>query len=291
MKNIILLILFTITLYSYEVTVSITPQKYFVEQIAKNKVNVNVMVKPGFSPAIYSPKTSQMRDLSKSKIYFSIDVPFEHSWLEKFKNSNKNMIIVDTSKNIKKLTMLEHKHHEDEHEEEGHEEEQEEIHENSLDPHIWLDPNLVKIQAKNILDALVLIDQKNKNFYFKNYELFITKLDNLNKTIKNILKDEKDSSFMVFHPTFNYFAKAYNLKQITVEKEGKEPKVKELIELIKDAKKHNIKVVFVSPQFSQNSAKRIAKSINANVISIDSLSYDYESNLIHIAKEIRKSNK
>ena len=71
MKNIILLILFTITLYSYEVTVSITPQKYFVEQIAKNKVNVNVMVKPGFSPAIYSPKTSQMRDLSKSKIYFS----------------------------------------------------------------------------------------------------------------------------------------------------------------------------------------------------------------------------
>ena len=291
MKNIILLTLFTISLYSYEVTVSITPQKFFVQQIAKDKVNVNVMVEPGFSPATYSPKTSQMRNLSKSKIYFSIDVPFEHSWLEKFKNSNKSMLIIDTSKNIKKLRMSQHKHHED-HEDNNHEDEKnEDIHENSLDPHIWLDPSLVKIQAKNILDALVLVDLKNKHFYFKNYELFVKKLDNLNEKIKEILKDEKNSSFMVFHPTFNYFAKAYDLNQITVEKEGKEPKVKELIELIKDAKKHNIKVVFVSPQFSQNSAKRIAKSINGNVVSIDSLSYDYESNLIHIAQEIKKSNK
>ena len=120
MKYILISIFLSIYAFAYDVTVSILPQKYFVEQIAKDKVNVNVMVKPGFSPATYSPKTSQMRKLSKSKIYFSIDVPFENAWLEKFKYSNKNMIIVDTANNINKIEMTKHEHHDEHVDNENH---------------------------------------------------------------------------------------------------------------------------------------------------------------------------
>ena len=95
------------------VTVSILPQKYFVEKIAGEKVKVNVMVRSGFSPATYEPQTSQMKILSKSKAYFSIGVPFESAWLTKFENTNKNMLIVDTTKGINKLEMIEHEHHDD----------------------------------------------------------------------------------------------------------------------------------------------------------------------------------
>lgn len=314
MKYILISIFLSIYAFAYDVTVSILPQKYFVEQIAKDKVNVNVMVKPGFSPATYSPKTSQMRKLSKSKIYFSIDVPFENAWLEKFKYSNKNMIIVDTANNINKIEMTKHEHHDEhgenethhvkkDHDEHKHHEEHgenethhvekdhDEHNHDGLDPHIWLDPSLVKIQAKTILEALISIDKKNKDFYTSNYKNFIKEINTLDTKIKNILKNNKDSAFMVFHPSWNYFAKAYDLEQIAVEKEGKNPKIKEIIELVKEAKEHNIKIVFVSPQFSQNSAKKIASSINGKVVNIDPLALDWKNNLIKVANSIKNSNK
>lgn len=314
MKYILISIFLSIYAFAYDVTVSILPQKYFVEQIAKDKVNVNVMVKPGFSPATYSPKTSQMRKLSKSKIYFSIDVPFENAWLEKFKYSNKNMIIVDTANNINKIEMTKHEHHDEHEENETHHEEKDhdkhkhheehgenethhvkkdhdEHNHDGLDPHIWLDPSLVKIQAKTILEALINIDKKNKDFYTSNYKNFIKEINTLDTKIKNILKNNKDSAFMVFHPSWNYFAKAYDLEQIAVEKEGKNPKIKEIIELVKEAKEHNIKIVFVSPQFSQNSAKKIASSINGKVVNIDPLALDWKNNLIKVANSIKNSNK
>ena len=311
-----------------EVTVSILPQKYFVKKIAQDKVHVNVMVKPGASPATYEPKTSQMRMLSKSIAYFTIDVPFEKSWLEKFKNANKNMLIVDTSMGIKKLEMEAHNHEEhddhdehkdhddhkkhdehddhekhadheehddhkthDDHDEHDENENHDEHEHSGLDPHIWLDPILVKIQAKNIYEALVKVDSKNKEFYTKNYKSFLNELDVLDTKIKNILAPYHDKAFMVFHPSWGYFSKRYDLEQISIEVQGKEPKPAQLVELIKEAKKHDIKIVFVSPQFSQNGAKTISNSIKGNVAIINPLSLKWDENLIKVANEIAKTYK
>jgi len=296
-KSVLVLSVCFISLFAdnINIAVSILPQKYFVEQIAGDKVKVNVMVKPGFSPATYEPQTSQMKLLSDSKVYFSIGVPFEKSWLEKFENANKRMKIVDTSKGISKLEMGEHEHHDDEHEKEDehHEEvaKQDKHHEDGLDPHIWLDPLLVKIQAKNIYETLVHIDSSNKTFFTKNYHHFLNQLDELDKKLKLKLKDVSKSEFMVFHPSWGYFAKRYNLEQIVVEKEGKEPKPKEIVELIKEAKEHQIKVIFVSPQFSQKAASTIARSINGKVVNIDHLEYDYPKGLMNTAKAIYDSYK
>lgn len=269
---------------SIDVTVSILPQKYFVEKIAKDKVNVNVMVKPGFSPHNYEPKTSQMIKLSNSKIYFSIGVTFEKVWLGKFKSSNQNMKIIDTSKGIAKQTILDHDH---EHESDA----KRQHNQNSLDPHIWLNPILVKKQAFNIYEALSNIDEKNKMFYWNNYTSFIKELELLDGKLKDILNESKHTAFMVFHPSWGYFASRYELEQIAVEIEGKEPKFSEIINLVKKAKESKIKILFVSPQFSQKSAEVIASNINGKTVKIDSLSYDYETNLINTAKAITKSNK
>lgn len=300
MKKVLFMVFLVISSLSaqvIDVTVSILPQKYFVEKIAGDKINVNVMVKPGFSPSTYEPKTSQMKKLSSSIVYFAIDVPFEDSWLKKFENANKKMMIVDTSNGIKKLEMQEHAHHDehakhDEHAEHAkHDEHADHDEHEGLDPHVWTDPIFVKIQAKNIYDALVKVDNKNALFYKKNYESFLLELDLLHKKIETILKPYKDKAFMVFHPSWGYFAKRYSLEQFAIESEGKEPKPKELVELIKDAKEHNIKVVFVAPQFSQNSARTIAKSINGKVIAIDTLSLDWNNSLIKTAEVIANTYK
>ncbi|MGB5793742.1 metal ABC transporter solute-binding protein, Zn/Mn family [Poseidonibacter sp.] len=288
MKKIILAVLVIASLSfasKQEVTVSILPQKYFVEKIVGNKLNINVMVKAGFSPTTYEPKTSQMKKLANSKIYFAIDVPFEDVWLEKFRNSNKNMLIVDTAENIDKLEMKEHSHHEEENTQNHKKEESHHEHE-GLDPHIWTDPILVKIQAKNILDALIKIDSKNSDFYKSNYKNFIQELDVLNKKLEEILKPVEHKAFMVFHPSWGYFSKRYHLEQVAIETQGKEPKPSELVELIKDAKEHNIKIVFVAPQFSQKSARVIAKSIKGKVVTMDHLAINWDENLIKTAEEI-----
>ncbi len=294
MKKILLLSAFALSLFSMEVTVSIVPQKYFVEKIAKDKVDVNLMVKPGFSPATYEPKVSQMKKLTKSDIYFSIGVPFEKVWLKKFENANENMEIIDTTKGIKKLAMAKHTHGEEEHghEDHGHDDNKKDKHEHTgLDPHVWLDPVLVKTQAKNILDALIKHDSKNSEFYTNNYNTFVKELDELNHEIHEILEPYEHKEFMVFHPSWGYFAKRYHLEQLSIEVEGKEPKPNELVEIINDAKKHNIKIVFVAPQFSKNSAKTISKSLNGTVTVINPLSENWDKELLKTAKEIANSYK
>ena len=325
MKKIVISLSIMITLFSLSafakdgLTVSILPQKYFVEKIAKDNFEVTVMVSPGASPATYEPKISQMKLLSKSKAYFSIGVPFEKVWLERFETANPNMLIVDTSKGIQKQKIAAHSHHEeehDDHEEHGHEENHEHNeHENheehghekhddheehghdnhkdehdekmheGLDPHIWLDPVLVKTQAKNILEALVKIDPKNKKFYYENYKSFLVELDELHNELTNILKPIRNKKFMVFHPSWGYFAKRYELEQIAVEKEGKEPKPSELVELVKEAKEQNIKAVFVAPQFSKSSAQTIAKNIDGKTITINPLSYEWKNSIIRTSKK------
>lgn len=136
------------------VFVSIIPQLYFVQQIGKELVNVEVMVQPGASPATYEPKAKQMVALSGAKIYFSIGVPFENVWLKRIAGANSQMRIVHTDEGIHKLSMAAHHHeHEVEHDEEHHESahEEDDHHkdhhdEAGVDPHIWLSPLLLKFR-------------------------------------------------------------------------------------------------------------------------------------------------
>ena len=276
--------------------VSILPQKTFLKAIGGDKVNIALMVKPGNSPHTYEPKPSQMIDISKADIYFSIGIQFEEAWLPKFATQNKNMKIVNIGKSVKRIAMAEHNHDdEDEHEHHNadhnadHNEDENEEH-NSLDPHIWTSPNNVKIIAKNILTHLVEIDKNNKKYYEKNYDIFINSVNNTNTKIKEILSEtNKGTKFMVFHPAWGYFAKQYSLVQVPIEIEGKKPKPRDIIKLIKDAKKQNIKAILTAPEFSDKLAKQIAKELNIPIIKISPLNPKWSNNLINLAKTI--SNK
>lgn len=268
-----------------EVTVSIVPQAYFIEKIAGNKVAVNVMVQPGFSPATYEPKTSQMKALAKSDVYFSIGVPFERVWLKRFKSANKNLLFVDTTQGIEKRSIEKHTHEE----EHGHAHHHEE--EKSLDPHVWLDPVLVKQQAKSIYETLIKLDSNNADFFQKNYEEFLKELDALHTELQTLLAPVKQKPFMVFHPSWGYFAYRYDLEQIAVEVSGKEPKPNQLVQLIQEAKESNIKTVFVAPEFSLKSAQVIAKSIDGSVFSISPVAKNWDENLRFFATSIVSSYK
>jgi zinc transport system substrate-binding protein len=264
------------------VFVSILPQKYFVEKIGGDLVDVSVMVEPGASPHTYEPKPKQMVALAKTNIYFAIGVPFETTWLEKIAATNPNMLIVHTEAGIKKIPMkAEHQ---------GSQLEQE--HHGTKDPHVWLSPPLVMIIAGNMLQALVKVDPAHRSVYEKNHDSFIRELVALDAEIRAALSGKgKGAEFMVFHPAWGYFARAYGLEQVPIELEGKQPKAAELQSLIQYAKARGIKVIFAEPQFSWQAAQAIAKAIDGQIVFVDPLAADWDRNLLQVASKFRAALK
>jgi zinc transport system substrate-binding protein len=261
--------------------VSILPQAYFLERVGGNHVHAEVLVGEGQSPATYEPSPQQMAGLSSAKVYFAIGVPFEKNLLKKIHQSYKKLVVVETQKGIA-YHYLENHHHDHDAKNTGTH------HASTPDPHIWMDPNLVKIQATNIRDALCKRDPANTGDYSRNLQLFIADIDKTDKRIRAALTPVKGKNMYVFHPAFGYFAHSYDLHQISIEIEGKEPSTKQLADLIDKAKKDKVRVIFVQPQFSTKSGESFARAIGGAVVPINPLARDYLDNLDRAASVVEK---
>lgn len=285
-----LLPLHTFAEYPLNIHVGILPLKYFVERIGRDRVKVDVLLKPGKSPATYSPSPDQMKKLASSDIYFRVGLPFENNVLHKIEFTA-GAKIVDIRQGIH-LRKMEDSHNDGEEQgkesrelppdSDGHDEHRFV----GKDPHIWMNPSNVKTMASTILKAVSELDPDGLDAYKKNYKDFIKDLDELDSKLESILREFKGENLFVFHPSFGYFTDAYGLGQVAVETMGKSPKGKTLSKIIKLAKKENARVIFVQPQFDRSAAQKIASAINGAVISIDPLAYEYLANMGNIAQTI-----
>ncbi len=271
---------------SLPVYVSIPPQKFFIQSIGKDRVSVSVMVAPGANPHNYEPTPDQMKTLSSSRMYFAIGDPFETVWLKKFSAANPNMKIIHTEDGIEKKPV--HRRENIFFSSEGSEETHSHAH-GIFDPHIWLSPPLVMLQARNILLALVDEMPAQREFFEANYKNLVHELIALDADLRGVFKDDANKEFLVFHPSWGYFADAYRLTQNAVESEGREPKAKEMAHLIAYAKNRGIQAVFVQPQFSAKHAEIIAKEINGRVIHADPLAEDWMVNIKSVANAIQQA--
>jgi zinc transport system substrate-binding protein len=239
------------------VWVSIIPQKYFVERVGGDRVDVEVMVPPGFSPATYEPRPSQIESLAGADMYVRIGVPFEDAWMSRIRASNQVMLLVDQSHGIDRI--------------------------DGRDPHIWLSPRLVKVQVRTVCDALVELDPAHEGLYRANLEVFLADLEELDARIERELSGLKTRSFIVFHPAWAYFAADYSLEMIPVQVEGDAPSAAEMADLIRIARASGIKVIFAQPEFSTQSAETIAREIDGRVLLISPLALDWMDNLFRVA--------
>jgi len=288
-----------------QVFVSILPQKYFVERITGDKIDVKVLVKPGESPATYNPTPQQMKGLTEAQIYFRIGVPFEQAWLSKIQNNNQELKIIDTRQNIELMEMdnfaeisqeylkqNEGKFLKTEVDPHYYEHNKFDFKYDStavvMDPHIWLSPELVKIQTETIYRALIELDSENAPFYQSNLAHFHHDLDKLSVEIETALASIKNRRFLVFHPSWGYFARQFNLKQIPIEIHGKTPGMKMITDIILFSKLENLEVIFVQEQFSTHEAEAIAEVLNARVIKIDPLAENYLNNMRNIAHTFKE---
>ncbi len=268
------------------ISVSIPPQKHLVQKIAGNTLKINVIIPSGADEHNLDFKPATMKGLENSDIYFTIGLEIERVFEDKFKSNFKKLQIIDTGEGLRTLND-EHLHSHENLGGNSHENSKHFHSENSnesKDPHIWLDPILLKAQAKIIAKALKAKYPQHTALFESNLIKTQNELDALHGELSALLKKAKHKKFIIYHPSLAYFAARYDLVQLPVQIEGKEPKARDLQRLIATAKREKIQVILVQKGFSQTAAKTLAKELNAKVLEIDNLSEDFADELLKIAR-------
>lgn len=249
------------------ITVSILPQKTFVEKIAGDDFGINVLIPRGSSPASYALLPSQLRRVANSAIWFRIGyIGFEYSWTERIASTNENMKVINLADGLDLIA--------DEVEQHG-----DHVHMNGIDPHTWLSPVLVKEMAKKIADELSILRPESSDKYKGNYLKFEKEIDELHAQIAAQLGEFEGRKFVVFHPSLTYFARDFGLEQYSLETGGKEPTPQQLAKVVDLAKAEGIKVIYIQDEFDREHARVFAEEIGGEVIQIRPLDIAWAKNL------------
>lgn len=273
------------------VTVTIEPQRYFAEKIAGDKFKINCVVPAGQSPETYDPTPQQMIQIGRSIAYLRIGpIGFEQAWMDKIRENNPKLQVFDTSEGMNLLTDTEddgHAHEHGTHDHDAHAgEEAHHHHHGGVDPHIWSSIAGAKAVAWNTLNAFIELDPDNTEYFWQNYNKLVDEIDKTNTEIKRLLDPLTDRTFIIYHPALTYFANEFNLTQLCIEMDGKEPSPAQLKRLVETARANNARVVFIQQEFDQKNAELIAKETGCKLTVINPLAYDWPKEMIHIAKAL-----
>jgi zinc transport system substrate-binding protein len=268
-----------------EVFAGIPPVAYLVERIGGEHFKVEVLMQPGQDPHTYEPTPKQVQSFGRSKLFFKVGMPFEERLIEKIRSVRENIVVIDTTVGIKKLLAVADCGHDHAAKNAVHHDEAD------YDPHVWLSPLNLKIQAANIAAALEKADAAHAAGYRANLKKLDGELDSTHEKIAHRMKPFAGRVIFVFHPAFGYFADCYGLQQEAVQIGGKQPSMKQLQQLVHRAEKAKVKVVFVQPQFDPRSADTIAEAIGGKAMPLNDMSKDVLANLEEIAKKVEQSMK
>ncbi|NCC27456.1 MAG: ABC transporter substrate-binding protein [Gammaproteobacteria bacterium] len=261
------------------VFVTVAPQETFVSRIGGEHVRVTALVRPGQDPHAFEPTARQIAALADADLYIRIGVGFEDAWMPRLLAANPRMRVLDARDGLEvRRNDKGHGHHDH-----GHDH----AHDHGdFDPHVWTSPARVKIMGARIRDALADLAPEHAADFAANDARFAADLDALDTEIRARLAGVENRRFMVYHPAWGYFAEDYELEQVAIERDGKEPGARALAAMIEQARREGIRVIFVQPQINPASAEQVARSIGGQVAVIDPLSGDYFENLRQVAELI-----
>lgn len=249
------------------VAVSVAPQAEIVRRIGGDRVTVESLVAPGASDEDLTLSPRKALALERIDLYVKVGHPafaIEARYIDPFLARHPEIRVVDMSRGMDLIT-------EDDH---GHE---------GGDPHVWVAPRTVAIAARNIAASLSEIDPPHASGYRSNLERFLRDVDRLDQEIRARLAPLENGrrAFLVYHPSWGYFARQYGLEQIAIEAEGKEPGAVRLIGVIEQARRQGAEVVLVP--HPRESAQVLAEAIGGRTVIADPQSADWEETLLRVA--------
>ena len=251
--------------------VTIAPLQHLAEELTCGDFSVELLVKQGASPETFEPTSSDIARLSDAELVFSTGlISFEQSLTH-----NIGDIVVDLSEGITTLGGTCSHHHCN--------------HSHGIDPHIWTSPRELRTMVGNMHRAL-MSRYPDSTKYNDAAERIIARIDSLDSYCRARLGDGTKRAIMIYHPAYTYLAHNYNIEQIAIENEGKEPTAKHLIELVERGRQMGIRTIFHQPQYSASKIRSIADELNAEIVVTDPLSFDIESEIRRVVDLIAKDN-
>lgn len=254
--------------------VTILPQKYLLDKIVGDSIDVVCAIPEGGNPEEYSATTRQMEEIATSSLYFKVgELGFEKTTLSSILSNTPNIKVVTLSEDIDFIAST-CSHGEEEH-----------LH---YDPHYWSSPKCTKIMATNMYKAIIEYDKANKSYYKNNYEKLIVELDALDIKVDSLLSATSNRKFAIFHPSLSYFARDYGLEQISLERNGKEITPNVMLQTIEEAINSGVKTVFIQNEFNTSQIETFADEIGAEVVVINPLAYNIIEEILKVAYAIAK---
>jgi zinc transport system substrate-binding protein len=281
MKTLFLIILSIVStsaalrLHAVDLWVTIAPQKYFVERVGGDAVSVEVMVRPGQSPELYTPSASQLVRLARADAYVGIGLPVEHAVLPRIAASMPKVRVLQTGE-------LGEAHHHQHHEGCVH---------GDHDPHVWMDPVAMIDFVEQVRELLSELEPSQAGLFQANADEVLTELKATNLSLTEQFEPYKGRAFYINHPALGHFAERYGIVQRSLEQAGTDASARRIAELVKAARADQIGAVFTQPEFGRSSAAVVARALKVDVVELDPLAEDYFNNLQLIADRLAASFK
>lgn len=258
---------------SNTIYVTITPLKAIIEEITCGDFTVEVIVPDGASPETYEPTAKQLAKINEAQMIFSTGlINFEQSIVERIDNKSK---VVNLSDGIELIegSCSHHHHH----------------HSHGVDPHIWTSPKSLRVMVMSARDAIMEEFPDNEE-YAEAAARLLERIDALDAMCKQQIDNSGVKAIMIYHPAYTYYARDYDIEQIAIEHDGKEPTPKQLTALCNKGKEMDINVIFHQPQYSADKVSAIASEIDAEVVETDPLAEDILSEIERITTIICRNN-
>lgn len=257
---------------------SIPPLEFVLEYLCGDDFEVRSILDENDNPHTYAIKPSVLRRLSEADVLVQIGSGFENYLTGSIRSVLKDLEIIDIAPH---LTLLGPR--EQDHEDGGTGQSENDEHDHAgFDPHFWLGIPQIIEYADFICSELIRLYPSKKDLFASRLAGFKATVKDVDQADRQILESGKSDAFLVFHPSYSYFAQYYNLKQIAVEVDGKAPSPKQLKNAIETAEKNNIRIVISQPQFSSTAVEAIAQAIGGRVIEINHLQKDIFSTMTEL---------
>jgi zinc transport system substrate-binding protein len=264
-----------------EVAASLPPHAWMIERLGGDTFSVRPMLRPGDSPATFQPGDAEVSRALASRTFFRAGVPFEAGgW---FGAVAEHLRVVDLRDGVELRTITAHQGA-DHSTSDGHRHP-----DGAPDPHIWLSPKRLPMQARTIATALQQLHPASEAAIAERLRELEAELAALDHEIGVLLAPHRGRSFVVFHPSWGYLADDYGLHQVAIESGGKEPSDAEITRLREQIRSLGVTVVYVQPQIAGRSAAAVAEASGARLETLDPLQADVVANLRETARKLARS--
>ena len=295
------------------ITVTIPPFAWFAEAIAGDDFSINIMLPPGADHHIWEPLPAQISSLSRSEaLVINGQLAFEHAWMDRFMKVNKELKILDLSRNIGLITPGE----EGEESQHGHEgaadlspgsdnnvpetpsgddhtaggdDHNGDTHDHGgPDPHYWMSPAAAMVVADDIANFLIELNPDSSVKYLANLQVLKEKINGIDSLVRRALVSAHGRTVLIYHPALAYMGRDYGFTQVSFEDEGKSPSPARMKELIDLAREKQIKTIFIQAEYDLRNAESLARETGARLKVINPMNRDWPAAVLEVAEALGK---